>query len=261
MKSNIKINIKIKIKSSIFLICAALLIMNSGAVYAMKDPAAVYCKELGYEWDIEVTAKGNERGICILPDGQRVDEWDFLEGKAALNWSYCAVKDYGAKNVKNSEICGDCAPKICGDCTVCTLPVGIEVEVTKLMGLSFEETTCGDSTCGIPENFKTCPQDCPSGSFDAYCDGASDETCDPDCTPEEDPDCKEAKLCGDDVCDADENYNNCHEDCPSGEKDNYCDKQSDGKCDPDCSKEEDIECKEKPLKTGGVAKHWRYIGE
>ena len=230
-------------KSIIFLICAVLVTVSSVSVFALKDPAAVYCRELGYEWGIEITAKGNERGICILPDGQRVDEWDFLEGTAALNWSYCSVKGYGAKNVKNSEICGVCTPKICGDCTVCTLPDGTEAEVTELMGLSFEETTCGDGTCGIPESFKTCPQDCPSAGEDMYCDGASDGLCDPDCTPEADPDCEEARLCGDGVCDANENFKNCPDDCPSGGKDNYCDGVKDGKCDPDCSAEEDIDCK------------------
>jgi len=41
---------------------------------------------------------------------------------------------------------------------------------------------------------------------------------------------------------AGENYGNCPEDCPSGSKDNYCDKVKDGRCDPDCEENEDIDC-------------------
>lgn len=51
-----------------------------------------------------------------------------------------------------------------------------------------------------------------------------------------------AKTCGDAVCQKHENYNNCPQDCPSGMKDNYCDKIKDNKCDPDCSEKEDADC-------------------
>ena len=66
---------------------------------------------------------------------------------------------------------------------------GEEIEVTELMGFNFEESTCGDGICGFPENSSTCSQDCPSGEYDAYCDGIKDGKCDPDCAPEDDPDC------------------------------------------------------------------------
>ena len=39
------------------------------------------------------------------------------------------------------------------------------------------------------ENYLTCPQDCPSGSSDKYCDGMKDGHCDPDCESGRDPDC------------------------------------------------------------------------
>ena len=41
------------------------------------------------------------------------------------------------------------------------------------------------------ENYGTCPQDCPSGSKDGYCDKVKDGKCDPDCLAEEDTDCRE----------------------------------------------------------------------
>lgn len=51
---------------------------------------------------------------------------------------------------------------------------------------------CGDNKCEVAreESYKTCPEDCFSGSLDGYCDGVSDGKCDPDCLVTEDPDCK-----------------------------------------------------------------------
>lgn len=57
-----------------------------------------------------------------------------------------------------------------------------------------------------------------------------------------------AKLCGDGVCQGNENFSSCAQDCRSGMRDNYCDKQSDRVCDPDCAKESDSDCRE-----GGAA--------
>lgn len=43
-----------------------------------------------------------------------------------------------------------------------------------------------------------------------------------------------ADVCPDNICEPHESYENCPRDCPSGQKDDYCDKISDGICDPDC---------------------------
>ena len=179
-------------KAGIFLLCAPLLfallivIASAGLSFALVNPAAVYCNELGYEYVVETGEQG-ERGLCKLPDGQSVDAWEFLQGKVAQEYSYCEMTGCEIKTVNDPETC-----LIFGidECAVCILEDGTEVEVTELMGLSFEESTCGDQTCGFPENFSTCPEDCPSGGWDAYCDGVEDGICDPDCLPEDDPDCK-----------------------------------------------------------------------
>ena len=41
------------------------------------------------------------------------------------------------------------------------------------------------------EDYSTCPEDCPSGGADEYCDGIRDNICDPNCVEfeEYDPDC------------------------------------------------------------------------
>lgn len=52
-----------------------------------------------------------------------------------------------------------------------------------------------------------------------------------------------ARKCGNSICQEDESYKTCSQDCLSGSKDNYCDKIKDNKCDPDCAEKEDADCK------------------
>jgi putative hemolysin len=167
------------------LLTAFFLILTSNIAYALRNPAAVYCTALGYTYSAETTAQG-QQGICRLPDGSSVGGWQFLQGYVARDYSYCSKMGYELKVIEDRAKC-----EIFGlpNCAVCVLPDSTEVEVTQLMGLNFKETTCGDGVCGIPENFATCPQDCPSGGYDGYCDGIADGICDPDCLNGEDPDC------------------------------------------------------------------------
>jgi len=48
--------------------------------------------------------------------------------------------------------------------------------------------------------------------------------------------------CGNGVCDNNENYSNCPQDCRSGVKDGYCDGAADGVCDSDCLQDQDTDC-------------------
>ena len=149
----------------------------------MLNPATVYCEAMGYEHRVETTEYG-ERGVCVV-EGNSVEEWEFLLGKQAQNYSYCAKNGYGIEMVGGAQ----CEKFLLDSCMACVLPDGRKVEVTELMGLDFRETTCGDSFCNLPETYASCPQDCPSGSNDEYCDGVKDGRCDPDCKSGEDQDC------------------------------------------------------------------------
>ncbi len=51
-----------------------------------------------------------------------------------------------------------------------------------------------------------------------------------------------AQLCGDNICQENENALTCPQDCKSGIKDGICDRQIDGVCDPDCAKGADPDC-------------------
>jgi len=171
-----------KITLSIVFIAFILLLPSTAS--ALRNPAAAYCVALGYEYKTDPSS-GGVAGYCVLSDGRAVGGWQFLQGKVAQEYGYCARQGYTQKTVKDWK---KCLKFMLESCSVCVLEDGREIEVTELMGLSFDETTCGDGKCGFPETFKTCPSDCPSGSRDEYCDGVKDGKCDPDCTG--DPDCR-----------------------------------------------------------------------
>ena len=167
----------------------------SESVSGMLNPAAVYCEDLGYEYTIKSTPEG-DYGMCRFPDGSEAEEWKFLEGKEGKEYSYCEQEGYEIKTV--SEGC-----QFSVECAVCVLENGEEVEVTELMELDFNEGVCGDGKCVLGESYKTCSEDCPSGSSDMYCDGITDGICDPDCEEEEDLDCETGMnvvLCSDKSC-------------------------------------------------------------
>jgi len=178
-------NKKIKLAIAILTIFLASLIFFK-TVAALLDPSYVYCTSMGYNFSVEKTELG-ERGLCILPNGESVSSWKFLEGKVAQEYSYCKKNGYEIKIIEGEK----CSRIFEKECAVCVLPDGSEIEVTDLMNLSFEEGGCGDGICGYTENFKNCAKDCASGSLDRYCDAVRDGKCDPDCKENtKDPDCR-----------------------------------------------------------------------
>ena len=58
------------------------------------NPAANYAKYMGYKYEISIDANGNQTGICLLPDGNRVNAWDFYKGKVASDFQYGAKFGY-----------------------------------------------------------------------------------------------------------------------------------------------------------------------
>jgi putative hemolysin len=44
----------------------------------MPNPASVYCEEQGGTVEIVEDEDGAQRGDCVLPDGTRVDEWEYF---------------------------------------------------------------------------------------------------------------------------------------------------------------------------------------
>ena len=93
-------------------------------------------------------------------------------------------KPDGLCNPRADSICDpDCKNGEDPDCgATVTNPTG--ATTTTLASL------CGNKACDSPqENYLTCPQDCPSGAKDGYCDKVKDARCDPDCAAGDDIDC------------------------------------------------------------------------
>ena len=209
-------NKKIGIAIIIFAIAISI---SLSSVIAMKNPSAVYCEEMGYEYIIEESEAG-QTGVCKFSEAESCNGWEFLTGRCGKEHSYCEKEGYELKTISDSEKCSTIS--FSPECAVCVLEGGKEVEVTDLMGLSFEEGTCGDGKCTLGECFENCPQDCPSGAEDGYCDKEKDGICDPDCKEGEDIDCAEGKaVCGNDICEEGEIYETCSQDCPEERQTNY----------------------------------------
>jgi putative hemolysin len=47
----------------------------------MPNPAAVYCEEQGYAYEIRTAADGSQSGVCIFDDGSECDGWAFYRGE------------------------------------------------------------------------------------------------------------------------------------------------------------------------------------
>lgn len=58
----------------------------------MENPAAKYCLTLGYQYIRTTDSSGNVKGHCWLPDNTQVEVWEFFQGKAGQQYSYCARK-------------------------------------------------------------------------------------------------------------------------------------------------------------------------
>lgn len=76
-------------------LCAAASSICGGEAPGTADPAAVYCREMGYEYYV-VDGPDGQYGVCKFPDGSECDAWRFLEGKCKTEYSYCAKLGYSS---------------------------------------------------------------------------------------------------------------------------------------------------------------------
>jgi putative hemolysin len=91
------------------------------------NPAAIYCRNLNYTYEIRTNPDGSQYGVCILPDGTVCDEWEFYRGACPANAApttvtttsppapnpsevYCASRNYTYKTTvdQNGTVYGFC---------------------------------------------------------------------------------------------------------------------------------------------------------
>ena len=75
-----------------------------GDFIGVPNPASFYCQEMGYELELRDTEDGTE-GICILPDGKECEEWEFLAGGCAFEWTFCQRQGANIKAGDNMATC------------------------------------------------------------------------------------------------------------------------------------------------------------
>ena len=106
-----------------------------GSGVGMANPAAVYCKELGYDYKIVTEEDAGQNGVCIFNKRNQCEEWEFLQGKCGQKYNYCSKKGHKTK-VKT-----DGKNEFTQEYVVCTTKRGKEIgSVTKLMDLSEKST-------------------------------------------------------------------------------------------------------------------------
>ena len=132
---------------------------HSGGGIGVANPAAIYCHDLGYQYDI-VDGPNGQRGVCTFPNGTSADAWDFLKGKAAQEYSYCAINDYQTKTLSDGgssisleyAVCVDNDEKVVGS-------------VEKLSGI-MEIAVKGSTTARAERLQDSPPTQSPDRAFD-----------------------------------------------------------------------------------------------
>ncbi|MBI5667897.1 MAG: S8 family serine peptidase [Chloroflexi bacterium] len=87
----------------------------------MRNPAAVYCLDLGYRYETVPGIGGGDDGLCVFPDGDRCEQWDFYAGKCGQAYSFCARQGLNTITLNRSDnfspayaACADAAGHIVG---------------------------------------------------------------------------------------------------------------------------------------------------
>ena len=117
-------------KKTIFVFSLILffLINSSGIAKGIANPAAVYCKDLGYNYKIVNTDNG-QKGTCVFPDGTTCDAWNFFAGICGSKYSSCAKYGYGTKTITNGR--NSFSPEY----SSCIMTNGKEIPASNLINL------------------------------------------------------------------------------------------------------------------------------
>ena len=131
-----------------------------GERLGMANPAATYCRELGYEYRIARDAQGEE-GICVFPDGKECEEWKFLAGKCGRERSYCAQQGFDVVTKTNGK---NSLSREYAECVSDGQEIG---SVSDLMGLSQKATKGSVPLTEIEPSQGEAPvTEAPPSSFD-----------------------------------------------------------------------------------------------
>lgn len=117
----------------------------SGDQPGVANPAAVYCTELGYDYEI-LEEENGQKGVCNFNSRQSCDAWEFLQGKCGQKYSYCSKIRY------NLEVRDDGKNPFTKEYAVCTRGRR-ERSVVDLMNLD-EKATKGSRRVRVASSLK-----------------------------------------------------------------------------------------------------------
>jgi putative hemolysin len=86
----------------------------------MPNPASVFCEEQGGSVEIVTDADGNQSGVCHLPDGTQIDEWEYYR-------QYHEEDNAGLANPA-AVFCEEQGGTVSGPEPMCELPDGTVVD-------------------------------------------------------------------------------------------------------------------------------------
>jgi len=90
-----------------------LVVVSNSQNNVIPNPASLYAKFLGYKSIVSIADDGNQRRVCVFPDGTECDEWLFFRGVCGKEFSYCALK--GCQTETESTETSQYAVCVCTD--------------------------------------------------------------------------------------------------------------------------------------------------
>jgi len=133
----------------------------------MRNPAAVYCESLGYQFQVIKNSDG-ESGTCTFADGTSCEAWAFLEGSCGASYNACAARGF------ETQVVADGLNGFTQSYAVCTSqgqPVQAATILTDLSRLSTASSqSISNQQAGVPgvetPNFAAALQ--PNGATSAW---------------------------------------------------------------------------------------------
>ncbi len=146
---------KIPMKRLFYVLFTVFLFITFLAIaHAIPNPAATYCADQGYTLVTE-----DETTYCDFGDGQRCEEWAFINGECGAEYVVEMACREGGQPIGMSSCCE-------GLTMIDNYEVDENGECQLLIGGYSTCSDCGNSVCEEWENYCSCPEDCqaPNGS-------------------------------------------------------------------------------------------------
>jgi len=74
---------------------------TDGGLSTMRNPAAVYCTELGHQFVRQSNEAGEEETFCQFADGTSCPLWDFYRGTCGKDFNACAQRGLGTRTASD----------------------------------------------------------------------------------------------------------------------------------------------------------------